>query len=117
MPRVKRGTKARTRRKRVLKRAKGFYGRRKSNFRRASEAVDRALAFSYKDRKKRPNKFRRLWIIRISAAVRQHDMSYSRFIAALSKSKIGLDRKSLAQLAVEDPKVFGMVVKKVQAAA
>jgi len=87
-----------------MKLAKGFYGRKKSNFRRGSEAVERALVFSYRDRKNRKREFRRLWVLRINAAVRAHDLTYSQFVHRLAKAKIGLNRKMLSQLAIESPK-------------
>ena len=99
-----------------MKLAKGFYGRRKSNFRRGSETVERALAFAYRDRKVRKRQFRRLWIQRINAAVRAYHLSYSQFMHKLSQTKIGLNRKSLAEIAVKDPKTFEFIVQKVQAA-
>ena len=114
MPRAKRGFKARRRRNRVLKLTKGFYGRRK-NYRRGLEAVHRAWVYAYRDRKKKKRDFRKLWIQRINAAVRLHDLSYSRFINGLSKAKVGLNRKMLAELAVRDPQAFQTVVKQVQA--
>ena len=116
MPRVKRGFKARRRRKKIMKEAKGFYGRNKSNFRRGSEAVERAWKFAYRDRKVRKRAFRGLWIQRINAAARALNMNYSQFMYKLSKAKIGLNRKTLAQIAVQDPKLFETIVNKVKAA-
>ncbi|MFO7156191.1 MAG: 50S ribosomal protein L20 [Pseudomonadota bacterium] len=109
--RVKRGFKARRRRNRILKHAKGFRGRRKNTFRRAVEAVRRAWSQSTRDRKARKRDFRRLWIVRINAAARQHGMSYSRLIDGLHKAGCQLDRKVLADLAVFDPKAFAAVVE------
>ncbi len=117
MPRVKGGYKARRRRNKILKFAKGAYGRRKSNIRRASESVERAWVFAYRDRKVRKRAFRKLWIIRINAAVRPLNISYSQFMSKLKKANIGLNRKTLAQLAVQDPQAFQTIVQKVQAAA
>ena len=116
MPRVKRGTKARQRRKKIMRQAAGFYGRRKSTLRRGQEAVERAWKFSYRDRKVRKREFRALWIQRINAAAREHDLSYSQFVYGLKKAQIGLDRKMLSQLAIQDPKTFSDIVKKVRAA-
>lgn len=108
--RVKRGFKARRRRNRVLKLAKGFRGRRKNCFRRANQAVERALDFATRDRKQRKRDFRRLWIVRINAAARQNDMSYSRLIAGLRRANVAIDRKILADVALFDPKGFAAVV-------
>jgi len=109
--RVKRGFKARRRRNRILEHAKGFRGRRKNTFRRAVEAVRRAWRQATRDRKTRKRNFRRLWIVRINAAARQHGMSYSRLIDGLHKAGCQLDRKILADLAVFDPKAFAAVVE------
>lgn len=111
MPRVKRGYKARQRRKKVLKMAAGFRGRRKNTIRRGQEAVEAALKYAYRDRRQRKRQFRSLWITRISGALEGTGLSYNRFIAALKQANIGLDRKILANLAVTDPKVFGEIVK------
>jgi large subunit ribosomal protein L20 len=108
--RVKKGFKARRRRNRVLKLAKGFRGRRKNCYRRANQAVERALDFATRDRKQRKRDFRRLWIVRINAAARQNDMSYSRLIAGLRKANVAIDRKILADVALFDPKGFAAVV-------
>ena len=108
--RVKKGFKARRRRNRVLKLAKGFRGRRKNCYRRANQAVERALDFATRDRKQRKRDFRRLWIVRINAAARQNDMSYSRLIAGLRRADIAVDRKILADVALFDPKGFAAVV-------
>ncbi|UCD84464.1 MAG: 50S ribosomal protein L20 [Deltaproteobacteria bacterium] len=111
MSRVKRGTHARRRRKKILKQAKGYWGRRSSIFRTAKEAVDRALRYSYRDRRVRKREFRRLWITRINAAARIHDLSYSKLIKGMKNSQIALDRKILAELAIADPPGFFEVVK------
>ena len=116
MPRAKRGFKARRRRKRLLAHAKGFRGGRRRIFRRAAEAVHRAWAQAYRGRKERKRAMRRLWIVRINAAVRPHGLSYSRFVEALGKANIALDRKVLAELAVVDPAAFSKIVEKVRAA-
>lgn len=117
MPRVKRGVKARRRRNRILKHAKGFYGRRKTSIRRGTESVQRAWVYQYRDRKKTKREFRSLWIQRINAAVRGHDLNYSQFIHGLAKAKIGLNRKMLAEMAVSDPQAFEKLVKQVEAHA
>src|ERR1700712_410487 len=104
--RVKKGFKARRRRNRVLKLAKGFRGRRKNCFKRANQAVERALDYASRDRARRKRDFRSLWIVRINAAARLSGLSYSKFIAGLVKAQIGLDRKVLAEIAVSDPAGF-----------
>jgi len=109
--RVKRGTKARRRRKRVLKMAKGYRGGRSKLFRTATTAVDKALGYAYRDRRAKKRNFRRLWITRINAAVRPYDLSYSRFISGLKKADVALDRKVLADLAITDPKGFAQVAE------
>jgi large subunit ribosomal protein L20 len=109
--RVKRGFKARHRRQKVLKLAKGYRGARSKLFRTAAGTVDRALRYAYRDRKARKRDFRALWIARINAAVRMNAMSYSRFISGLKKARIELDRKVLAEMAVSDPSGFSQIVK------
>ncbi len=104
--RVKRGFKARRRRNRVLKLAKGFRGRRKNCYKRANQAVERALDYASRDRARRKRDFRSLWIVRINAAARGLGLSYSKMIAGLVKAKISIDRKILADLAVADPQGF-----------
>lgn len=108
--RVKRGFVARRRRNRVLEFAKGFRGRRKNTYRRAVEAVDRALRQATRDRKTRKRNFRRLWIVRINAAARMNGISYSRLMAGLRKAGCQLDRKVLADIALFDPQGFAAVV-------
>lgn len=115
MPRAKGGFKTRRRRKKILERAKGYYGGRSRLFKTATEAVDKALQFSYRDRKAKKREFRALWIVRISAAVRAMDLNYSQFMSGLKKSNITLDRKALADLAYADPKAFGQVVEAAKA--
>jgi large subunit ribosomal protein L20 len=107
--RIKRGFKARRRRKKVLKLAKGFRGGRSKLFRTAADSVDKALQYAYRDRKQRKRQFRRLWIARINAAARMNDLSYSRFISGLKKADVNLDRKVLADLAVSDPSGFAQI--------
>ena len=109
--RVKRGFKARRRRNRVLKLAKGFRGRRKNCFKRANQAVQRALDYASRDRARKKRDFRSLWIVRINAAARLSGVSYSKFIAALLKAKVGLDRKVLADIAVADPAGCAAIAK------
>ncbi len=111
MPRVRRGTKRHDKRRRVLKQAKGYYGTRSKAYRIAKQAVDRALAFSYRDRRQRKRQFRRLWIARINAAARIHGLSYSRFMDGLNKAGSQLDRKVLADLAVRQPEAFGRLAE------
>lgn len=112
MPRVKRGFKARRRRNKVLKLAKGYRGARSKLFRSATEAVDRALNYAYRDRRVKKRDFRALWIARINAAARIDGVSYSRLIFGLKKAEIALDRKVLAEIAVTDPAAFSAVVEK-----
>lgn len=107
--RVKRGYKARRRRKKVLKLAKGFRGGRSKLYRTAADAVDKALMYAYRDRKIRKRDFRKLWIIRINAAARLHNLSYSKFMHGLKLAKIELDRKVLADLAISDPSGFSQL--------
>lgn len=109
--RIKRGVTSRRRKKRVLKLAKGYWGRRKNNFRRAKETILRALAYSYRDRRQKKRNFRSLWIVRINAAVRPFGLSYSRFMGSLKKAGIELDRKSLSELAIRNPDAFKAVVE------
>ncbi len=106
MPRVKRGFKARQRRNKVLKLAKGYRGARSKLFRSATEAVDRALKYAYRDRKVRKRDFRALWITRINAASRISGLSYSKFIHGLKLANVQIDRKVLADIAVSDPAAF-----------
>ncbi|RNC67613.1 MAG: 50S ribosomal protein L20 [Desulfuromonadales bacterium] len=106
MPRVKRGFKARRRRNKVLKLAKGFRGARSKLFRSATEAVDRALNYAFRDRKVKKRDFRALWITRINAASRLNGLSYSKLIHGLKQANVEIDRKVLADLAVTDPKGF-----------
>ena len=116
MPRVKRGVTARARHKKVLALAKGYRGRRNSVYRIAKQAVMRAGQYAYRDRRTRKRVFRALWIARINAAVREQGLNYSRFIAGLNKAAIGLDRKVLAELAVNDKPAFAAIVGRVKAA-
>jgi len=111
MSRVTRGFKARRRRNKVLKLAKGYRGGKSRLFRTATEAVDRALCYSYRDRRTKKRDFRRLWIIRISAAAKTNGTNYSRLINGLKNSEIELDRKVLSNLAIVDPNAFSQVVK------
>ena len=110
MPRVKGGTTTRARRKGVLKLAKGYYGAKSKLFRPANEQVMKSLAYAYRDRRQRKRDFRRLWITRINAAARTNGMSYSRFISGLRNSGLEINRKMLAELAVNDEKAFSQLV-------
>ena len=116
MPRVKRGVTARARHKKVLKKAKGYYGARRRTYRAAKQAVIKAGQYAYRDRRQRKRQFRALWIIRINAAARRLDLSYSQFINGLLKASIEVDRKMLAELAVTDSKAFTALVEKAKAA-
>ena len=111
MSRVKRGTVVKKRHKRVLKLAKGYRGAKSKLFRTAKEAVNRSLVYGYRDRKARKRSFRRLWIVRINAAVRPHGLSYSKFMNGLDKAGIDLNRKILADMAVRDPHAFAELTK------
>ncbi|WP_446008149.1 50S ribosomal protein L20 [Candidatus Electrothrix sp.] len=111
MPRVTRGFKARRRRNKVLKLAKGYRGGKSRLYRTATEAVDRALCYAYRDRRTNKRNFRRLWITRINAAAQMNNTSYSKLIHALNKADIELDRKVLSNLAIVDPNAFTEVVK------
>jgi large subunit ribosomal protein L20 len=114
--RVKKGFKARRRRNRILKLAKGYRGRRKNCYKRANQAVERALDYASRDRATRKRNFRSLWIVRINAAARTAGLSYSRLIAGLAKNKVALDRKVLADMAVADPAGFAAVANIAKAA-
>ncbi len=107
--RVKRGVRARRRRNKVLKLAKGYYGGRSRMLRTAKEAVDKGLKYAYRDRRVRKREFRRLWVVRINAAAREQGLSYSRLMNGLKRANIVLDRKVLADLAVVDPQAFAQV--------
>jgi large subunit ribosomal protein L20 len=115
MARVKRGVVAHARHKKVLKQAKGYYGARRKVYRVAKQAVIKAGQYAYRDRRQRKRQFRRLWIVRINAAARQFDMSYSRFMDGLNKAGIEVDRKVLADLAVHDIAAFGVLAAKSKA--
>jgi large subunit ribosomal protein L20 len=117
MPRVKRGSKRRERRKKLLGLAKGYFLNKGKLYRAAKEAVDRAGNFAYAGRRRKKRDFRRLWIIRINAATRSHEMSYSQFIAGLKRAGVDLDRKTLADLAVRDPQGFAKLVESAKAGA
>ena len=116
MARIKRGVTTRARHKRVLKQAKGYWGRRKNTIRVAMQAVDKAGQYAYRDRKVRKRNFRALWIQRINAAVREEGLTYSTFMHGLKQAGIELDRKVLAGLAMEEPDSFKAVVRQAQAA-
>jgi large subunit ribosomal protein L20 len=118
MPRVKGGPAAHARHRKVLGKAKGYYGARSRTFRTAKQAVEKAMQYQTRDRKTRKRNFRALWIQRINAAVRAHDatLTYSRFINGLARAGIGVDRKVLADLAVREPAAFAAVVERVKAA-
>ena len=106
MPRVKRGAVRRAKRKRLLPRAKGYYATKSKLYRAAKEAVDKALKYAYVGRRRKKRDFRRLWIIRINAAAREHGLSYSQFMTGLKAAGVALDRKNLADLAVTEPAGF-----------
>ena len=116
MPRVKRGSKRRERRKKLLSMAKGYFLTKGKLYRSAKEATDRAGRFAYIGRKRKKRDFRRLWIIRISAGARLHDLTYSQFIHGLKRLGVALDRKVLAEMAARDAAAFGELASKVKAA-
>lgn len=111
MPRATRSVASRKRRKKVLKKARGYYGARSKLYRTAKEAVNRALAYAYRDRRRRKRDFRRLWIVRINAAARLRGLTYSNFVNGLKVKGVNLDRKSLAELAVKDPQAFAQLAE------
>ena len=114
MARVSRGVVTKAKHKKIFKRAKGFYGRRKNVFRVAVQAVERSMQYAYRDRRSKKRDFRGLWIQRINAGVRMHGLTYSQFISGLKKATIEIDRKILAELAVNQPKIFKSLVEKSQ---
>ena len=114
--RVKTGNVRRKKHKKILKMAKGFYSGRRKHFRKAKEQVERSLVYAFRDRKQKKREFRKLWIIRINAACRLNDISYSRFINGLNKAGIELDRKVLADLAMNEPEAFSKIVEQAKAA-
>jgi large subunit ribosomal protein L20 len=115
--RIKRGVTKRKRHKKILKRASGFYAGRGALVRPARLAVEKSLVYAYRDRRQRKRQFHRLWITRINAAVREHGLTYSRFIAGLKRAGVEMDRKILAELAVAEPTAFSELVKLAQTAA
>ena len=114
MARVKRGKTSNAKHKKVLKAAKGYWGRRKNTIRVAKQAVEKAMQYAYRDRRRNKRNFRSLWIQRINAGVRAEGLTYSKFINCLAKSKINIDRKVLADIAYNNPETFKSIVKKVQ---
>ena len=112
MARVKRGVTAHAKHKKVLKAAKGFYGRRKNTIRIAKQAVEKSLQYAYRDRKVRKRNFRALWVQRINAAVREHGLTYGRFIDGLNKAGIEIDRKVLSDMSIHEPQAFAALVAK-----
>ena len=116
MPRARNSVQSRARRKKILKQAKGYYGARSRSYRVARQAVIKAGQYAYRDRRQRKRQFRALWITRINAAAREHGLSYSRFMNGLDKAGIAIDRKVLAELAVEDKAAFGVIARQAAAA-
>ncbi|UCC27125.1 MAG: 50S ribosomal protein L20 [Gemmatimonadales bacterium] len=112
MPRAKGAVPRNQRKKKVFKAAKGYFGGRKNLYRTAKDAVEKGWEHAYRDRKKKKRNFRRLWIARINAATREHDLSYSRFMNGLTKAGVEMDRKALADLAVRSPEAFGALVSR-----
>ena len=111
MVRIRRGVQAKKRHKKILKQARGFRGARRRTFKVANQAVNRAGQYAYRDRRVKKRVFRSLWIVRINAAARQNGLSYSKLIAGLKKANIDLDRKTLADIAVNDKKTFSLIIK------
>ncbi len=116
MARVKRGVTAHAKHKKVLKAAKGFYGRRKNTIRIAKQAVEKSLQYAYRDRKVRKRNFRALWVQRINAAVREHGLTYARFIDGLNKAGIEIDRKVMSDMAIHEPQAFAALVAQAKTA-
>ena len=116
MPRVKRAVVARARRKKVLKQAKGYYGQRSRSFRVAKQAVIKAGQYAYRDRRQKKRQFRSLWIVRINAQAREHGLTYGRFMSGLKKAEIELDRKVLADLALNEKEAFGALAERAKEA-
>lgn len=114
MSRVTRGNKRLLKRKKILKLAKGYFGAKRKNYRTAKEAVERAMLYSYRDRRNRKRDFRKLWTVRLNAAVREYGINYSQFIHGLNKANIKLNRKILANLAVTEPETFKGIIEKVK---
>src|SRR5579871_3998657 len=112
MSRVKRGVAAHAKHKKVLRAAKGYFGRRKNTIRIAKQAVEKSMQYAYRDRKNRKRSFRALWIQRINAAVREHGLTYSRFIDGLAKAGVEIDRKVLSDIAIHEPAAFLAIVEK-----
>src|SRR6059036_2983946 len=115
MARVKRGVTGHAKHKKVLKAAKGYYGRRKNTIRIAKQAVEKAMQYGYRDRKRKKRNFRALWIQRINAAVREHGLTYSRFMSGLAKAGVEIDRKVLSDLAIHEPTAFKALVDQAKA--
>ena len=112
MSRVKRGVTSHAKHKKMIKAAKGYFGRRKNTIRAAKQAVEKAMQYSYRDRKNRKREFRALWIQRINAAAREHGLTYSRFISGLIGAGVEIDRKALSDLAISEPAAFAAIVEK-----
>ena len=116
MPRATNAPATRARRKRVLSKAKGYFGNKSRLYRYAKDAVERAEKYAYRDRRVRRREFRKLWIVRLNAAVRPHGLCYSRFVEGLNAANIGLDRKQLSEMAIHDEAGFAKVVEQVKTA-
>ena len=116
MPRVKRSVHAQKKRRKVLEQAKGYYGRKSTHYRYAKEQVEHSLVYAYRDRKNKKRTIRRLWIMRINAAARSEGLSYNQFVAGCRKAEIELDRKVLADIAVDDPAAFGKIAEQAKTA-
>lgn len=114
MPRIKRAVHARKKRKKTLEMASGYYGQKSRSYRKAKEQLLKSLSYAYRDRRQKKREFRRLWIVRINAACRLNGISYSRFMSGLKRSNVQIDRKALAELAVNDTATFAELVKAIQ---
>ena len=113
MPRANSSVPRHKKHRKIIKQAKGYYGVRKSNYRAAKDAVEKGLLYAYRDRRQRKRNFRSLWIIRINAAVREHGLTYSRFISLIKKNNIMINRKTLSNIAINDPEGFSAIIKSI----
>ena len=113
MPRANSSVPRHKKHRKIVKQAKGYYGRRKSNYRAAKDAVEKSLLYAYRDRRQRKRNFRKLWIVRINAAARQHGLTYSKFISLVKENNINMDRKTLSHLAVNEPEAFTAIIKSI----
>ena len=113
MPRANSSVPRHKKHRKIIKQAKGYYGVRKSNYRAAKDAVEKSLLYSYRDRKQRKRNFRKLWIVRINAAVREHGLTYSKFISLIKNKNVIINRKALSEMAINDPEGFNSIIKSI----